>query len=279
MKMQCMAPILLAIFAPLALARQQWTAQPDRPAPMDILNQIGVDQKLDEQVPLDLTFRDESGKTVRLGEYFGQKPVVLSLVYYECPMLCTMTLNGMLKTFRVLPFTIGKEFQVVTISFDPTEKPELAAKKKESYAREYGRDGAAKEGWHFLTGDAESINKICQATGFRYTYDEKTKQYAHASAMMVLTPSGKLSRYFYGLEYVPKDLRLGLIEAADERIGSPADHVLLLCYEYDPKTGKYGFAVMTAVRIGAIATMAAIGTFMFVMFRRDRMAKSTGSRQ
>jgi len=246
--------------------------------PDQVMQKVGIDQRLDEQVPLDLTFRDETGKTVRLGEYFGEKPVVLALVYYECPMLCTMTLNGMLKTFKVLPFTIGQEYQVVTVSFDPRETPELAAKKKESYIKQYGRDNAGAAGWHFLTGDAESINKLCEAVGFRYTYDEPTKQYAHSSAIMVLTPRGKLSKYFYGLEYIPKDLRLGLIEAADEKIGSPVDHVLLLCFEYDPKTGKYGFAVMTAVRIGAVLTVASIGAFMFVMFRRDRKKISPGEK-
>jgi protein SCO1/2 len=242
--------------------------------PQQLMDQIGVDQKLDQQVPLDLTFRDESGKSVRLGEYFGEKPVVLSLVYYECPMLCGMTLNGMLKTFKVLPFTIGQEYEVVTVSFDSRETPELAARKKGTYVKQYGRDNAGK-GWHFLTGDDESIRRLCDAVGFRFIYDEPTKQFAHASAIMVLTPNGKLSRYFYGLEYVPKDLRLGLIEAADEKIGSPVDHVLLLCYQYDPKTGKYGFAVMTAVRVGAVLTIATIGAFMLVMIRRDRRMKAS----
>jgi len=238
----------------------------NRPA---VLDEVGIDQKLNEPVPLDLEFRDETGKTVQLRDYFGEKPVVLSLVYYECPMLCTMVLNGLLRSFRALTFDVGKDFTVVTVSFDPRETPALAAAKKKTYIEGYGRPVAA-DGWHFLTGDEASIKRLTQAVGFRYVYDEETKQFAHASGIMVLTPQGKLARYFYGIEYAPKDLRLGLVEASAGKVGSPVDQVLLYCYHYDPQTGKYGVVIMNVLRLAGGATVLILGAFMFVMFRRDR---------
>ena len=231
------------------------------------LSDVGLDQKLDQQLPLDLVFRDESGQEVKLGQYFGQKPVILALVYYDCPMLCTQILNGMVTSFRVLPFQVGKEFDVVTVSFDPRETSELAATKKKVYVNylpEKMRPGAMN-GWHFLTGDQANIAKLTDAVGFRYYYDEATKQFAHASGIMVATPHGKLSRYFYGIEYAPRDLRLGLIESSANKIGSPADQLLLYCYHYDPATGKYGAAVMKIMRIAGVITVLAIIAMLFAL--------------
>lgn len=244
-----------------------------RPAPADVVNAVGVDQKLDAPIPLDLVFKDESGKDVRLGDYFGKRPVILAPVYYQCPMLCTMTLNGLTSSFKPLSLDIGKDFDVVTVSFDPTEKSPLAAAKKERYLKEYNRPGA-DAGWHFLTGDEAAIQELMKSIGFRYTYDPKTKQYAHASAIMVLTPQGKVSRYFYGLEYSSRDLRFGLVEASQNKIGTLADAVILLCYHYDAATGKYSLAVMKTLRVGAIITLVSVGGFVFFMIRRDHQLKA-----
>ncbi|MCS6804459.1 MAG: SCO family protein [Acidobacteriota bacterium] len=236
------------------------------------LRDVGIDQRLNEQIPLDLTFRDETGKSVQLRQYFNDKPVVLILAYYECPMLCTMVLNGALRAFRALSFDVGDEFQVITVSFDPRETPELAAKKKKSYMEAYERAGAA-DGWHFLTGDEPAIKALTQAVGFRYKYDPETEQFAHASGIMILTPQGRLSRYFYGIDYGPRDVRLGLVEASEGKIGSPVDAVLLYCFHYDPKTGKYGAVIMNIVRVAGVSTLVILGTFMIVMFRRERRMK------
>jgi protein SCO1 len=236
------------------------------------LRDVRIEQKLDQQLPLDLVFRDENGQQVKLGQYFGQKPVVLSLVYYDCPMLCTQILNGMVTSFRVLPFQIGKEFDVVTISFDPREKPELAASKKKLYV-DYLPDkmqAGAASGWHFLTGDPANIERIADAVGFRYHYDEATKQFAHASAIMVATKEGKLSRYFYGVEYPARDLRLGLIESSQSKIGSLSDELLLYCYHYDPTTGKYGAAVMRVMRIAGVLTFVGIIALILLLKPRNR---------
>jgi len=242
------------------------------------LQDVAIEQKLDQQLPLDLVFRDESGQQVKLGQYFGQKPVVLAFVYYDCPMLCTQVLNGMVTSLRVLPFQVGKEFDVVTVSFDPRETSELATNKKKvyiNYLPEKMRPAAAN-GWHFLTGDAENIAKLTDAVGFRYRYDEATKQFAHASGIMVATPHGKLSRYFYGVEYAPRDLRLGLIESSANKIGSPADQLLLYCYHYDPATGKYGAAVMKIMRIAGVVTVLMIVAMLFAM--RGRSPKTIGAK-
>ena len=235
----------------------------------DILDQIGIEQRLNESIPLDLTFRDESGQSVQLQKYFGEKPVVLALVYYECPMLCSMVLNGLLKSINALSFEAGNEFDILTVSFDPTETPTLAAGKKTSYLSKYARAGA-ETGWHFLTGDQESIKKVTEAVGFKYTRDPLTGQFVHASGIMVLTPTGKLSKYFYGVEYSSRDLKLGLMEAATNKIGSPVDQLLLYCYHYDPTTGKYGVAIMNVIRVAGIATVLVLGSFMLLMLRRDR---------
>lgn len=234
------------------------------------LQQVKIEQKLNEQLPLALTFRNEQGETVHLGDYFGKKPVVLALVYYQCPMLCNQVLNGMVTSFKVLNFKAGEEFEVVTVSFDPLETAELARAKKTTYVNylpEAKRDPAAK-GWHFLTGDQENIRRLTDAIGFHYYFDAATDQFAHGSAIYVATPQGKLSHYFYGIEYSPKDLRLSLVEASANKIGSPVDQLLLYCYHYDPATGKYGAVVMNMVRLGGVATLIAIGIMFLVMRRR-----------
>jgi protein SCO1 len=233
------------------------------------LRDVRIEQKLDQQLPLDLMFSDETGQPVKLGQYFGHKPVILSLVYYDCPMLCTQVLNGMVEAFRVLPFQLGKEYDVVTISFDPRETAKLAESKKKVYVGYLPEkmQASANAGWHFLTGDAVSIQRLTEAVGFRYHYDEATKQFAHASAIMVATPQGKLSRYYYGIQYSARDLRLGLIESAQNKIGSPVDQLLLFCYHYDPATGKYGAVVMNLVRAGGVATVLAM-LGMFLLLRR-----------
>lgn len=235
------------------------------------LQEVRIEQKLDQQLPLDLVFRDESGNNVRLGQYFGQRPVVLAFVYYDCPMLCTQVLNGMVTSFRVLPFQVGKEFDVVTISFDPRETAALAQSKKKvyvDYLPEKLRTNAAT-GWHFLTGDQENIAKITEAAGFHYRWDEKTQQYAHASAIMVTTPQGKLSRYFYGVDYPARYLRLGLIESSENKIGSPADQLLLFCYHYDPATGKYGASIMRLMRVAGAVTLLGIVAMVLLLKGRN----------
>lgn len=237
-----------------------------------VLSDVGLDQKLNASVPLDLTFRDETGRNVKLADYFHGAPVVLSLVYYQCPMLCTQVLNGMVESFLDLPYTVGKEFDVITVSFDPSETPELAAAKKEEYLRAYGHGGADK-GWHFLTGDEASIKKLTAAVGFRYVYDPESRQFAHPSGIMVLTPSGTIARYFYGIEYEPKDLRFALIDAAKGKIGTPVDKLLLLCYHYDPSKGKYGLVIMNIFRAAGALTILLVGGFLVVMFRRERNRK------
>jgi protein SCO1 len=234
-----------------------------------LLSKIGIDQRLNQQVPLDLTFVDETGREVKLGEYFGKRPVLLALVYYECPMLCTQVLNGVTGALKVLSFDVGKEFDVVAVSINPKEGPGLAAAKKQAYVERYGRPQTA-DGWHFLTGREENIRALANAVGFRYAYVEDIKQYAHGAGVELLTPKGVIARYFYGIEYAPRDIRLGIIEAAEERIGSAIDSVLLLCYHYDPATGKYGAAVITLVRIGAVMTMIGFAVFLWVALRRER---------
>jgi len=230
------------------------------------LKNVGIEQHLDQQIPPDLNFRDESGKPVRLGDYFGQKPMILNLVYYNCPMLCGEVLSGLESALRVLKFEVGKEFDVLTVSFDPRETPDMATKKRAEFLKRYGRPGAA-EGWHFLTGPQESIDALTKAAGFQYQYDPKTGQFAHATAIMVLTPDGKIAQYYYGVEYAPKDLRLGLIQASENKIGTLADQVLLYCYHYDPTTGKYGAIISRVLQLSALATILALGIFMTVLIR------------
>ena len=247
---------------------QQAPGEPTSAKP-GLLSKIGIDQRLNQRVPLDLEFVDETGKTVKLGDYMGKRPVLLALVYYECPMLCTQVLNGVTGALKVLSFDVGKEYDVIAVSINPREGPGLAAAKKQAYVERYGRPDTA-DGWHFLTGREENIRALASAVGFRYEYDEEIKQYAHGAGIELLTPKGVIARYFYGIEYSPRDIRLGIIEASEEKIGSPIDSALLFCYHYDPTTGKYGARVLTLVRIGAVATTIAFAMFLFVSLRRER---------
>jgi len=238
-----------------------------------VLRQVGLEQRLHEFIPLDLMWWDETGKPVLLGDYFGTKPVILTLVYYDCPNLCTLVLNGLLRTLRVLSLTVGKDFNVLTVSINPDNSPSLAAVKQAQYIRDYGRADAAN-GWHFLTGQPEAIQRLTQAVGLRYTYDAATEQFAHAAGLMVLTPQGQLARYFYGVEYAPRDVRLSLVEAAAPKIGSPIDQLLLLCYHYDPQSGTYSLAILRALRLAGVATIVALGTCVGVLLRRERRKRA-----
>ena len=234
-----------------------------------VLKKVGIDQHLNEQLPLDAVFKDEQGREVRLGQFFKGKPVVLSLVYYQCPMLCNQVMNGMLGSFRQISFNVGEQFEVVTVSFDPNETPALAAAKKQTYVAGYNRaNGAA--GWHFLTGDAANIKRLADAIGFRYTWDEQTKQFAHASGIMIATPEGKLARYFYGIDNPPKDLRLSLVEASANKIATPVDALMLYCYHYDPSTGKYGVVIMNVMRIAGVITIVLIVGLLLLLRRIGR---------
>ncbi|MBX7246069.1 MAG: SCO family protein [Candidatus Sumerlaeaceae bacterium] len=264
--------LLLSQFAGFAFALADNPAPasgtPDGAMPPK-LREVSIEQNLDKPINLDLKFRDENGKDVTLREYFkAGRPVIVTPVYYGCPMLCTQTLNGLLKTLRVINYELFKDFQVVTVSFHPGETPELALKKKANYADELNKPGT-DDGWKFLTGTAENITPLMEQLGFHYVWDDNLKQYAHAAAIMVITPDGKVSKYFYGIEYSPKDLRFGLIEASSNKIGTPAEKVLMWCYMYDPMTGKYGVYIIRLIRVGGILTVLALGTFMFIMFRKD----------
>jgi len=254
--------ILCACFTGFAAFGQVQTSW--RPA---LLRSVGIDQKMGADVPLDLPFNDEAGRPVTLRQYFG-KPVILALVYYQCPSLCNMVLNGVLRSVKGLPMTAGDQFEIVAVSFDPRETPEMAAAKKASYIKGYDRAGSEK-GWHFLTGVAASSRSLADAVGFHYAYDPLNNQYAHGSAIILLTPEGRVARYFYGIDYPARDVRLGLVEASNRHIASPVDAVLLYCYHYDPSNGKYGMVIMNALRLAGLATVAALAGFMIIMFRRD----------
>jgi protein SCO1 len=262
--------LLAALLAPAAFAQMNngVMSAPANTRPPRLEN-VGIEQHLNAQVPPDLMFRDASGKTVKLGDYFGRKPLILNLVYYNCTMLCGEALAGLSSAMRLVKFDVGNEFDVITVSFDPRETPEMAAAKKKDYVGRYGRANAAA-GWHFLTGQADSINALTKAVGFQYQYDAKTNQYAHATAIMVLTPQGRISRYFYGVDFPPKDLRMGLVEASQGKIGNAVDAVLLYCYHYDPETGKYGALVGNILRVAAAATILLLGGLLFILWRLDR---------
>jgi protein SCO1 len=236
---------------------------------------VGFDQRLNEQVPLDLVFNDETGKPVRLGDYFKGKPVVLVLAYFRCPMLCTLVLNGTARGLSKVAFDIGKDYQVVTVSFDPRETPELAAAKKKNYVAHYDRPGA-EEGWHFLTGKQDAIDKLTQAIGFRYVYDAKEDMFNHAAGITILTPSGKISRYLYGVDFAPRDLRLALVEASASKIGSPTDQVLLYCLHYDPSTGKYAASITRFVQTGGVLIIAMVASFVWFAARIHRRRTAKG---
>jgi protein SCO1/2 len=236
-----------------------------------LLKDVDIIQKQGDKLPLDLPFVDEHGKDVTLGQYFGTRPVVLALVYYECPMLCTQVLNGIYSSMEALPFTTGKEFDLLVVSFDPADTPELAAKKKAAYFERYRRPGS-DAGMHFLTGRQESITALTQAVGFKYVYDESIQQFAHPAAITVLSKDAQISQYLYGIEFAPRDLRLALVDAGDGHVGTAVDQVLLYCYHYDPTTGKYGVAIMALVRLGGILTVAILGITIFRNVRRPQRA-------
>jgi len=241
-----------------------------------ILDNVGLDQRLNQQIPLDLSFVDDHGQPVQLQQYFGAKPVVMMLVYYQCPMLCTQVLNGFTGAMNgIVRFNIGREFNVVTVSIDPRDTPQDAAAAKRRYLQRYRRP-EAEQGWHFLTGKKDQIDALAQAVGFRYAWDPEIKQYAHASGIMLLTPQGRLAQYYYGIEYAPRDIQLGLIEASRGKIGNVVDQVLLYCYHYDPRQGKYGAVIFNILRLSALATVLVLGGFMLVMFRRDSLAARRG---
>ena len=268
------AAALTAGLLPSAAA-QASSAPPGPSAQIVPARDIGFDQRLGEQVPLDLAFRDEEGRTVRLGEYFGKRPVILSLAYFDCPMLCGMSLQGIASSLKTLAFDAGREFEVVTVSFDPRETPRLARVKKLEYIDRYGRPGASS-GWHFLTGDDEPIRRLTAAVGFRYAWDAGIGQYAHPTGIVVLTPQGLVARYLFGVDYAPKDLRLALVESAGGRIGTLADRLLLLCYRYDPGTSRYSAFALGAVRAGGALTLLGLGAFIVVMTRRERAQRRAG---
>jgi protein SCO1/2 len=252
--------------APAGYKREPGMTAAAVPAP---LREIGFDQNIDQQLPLDVPFRDESGREVRLGDYFGQRPVVVVFAYYDCPMLCTQVINGLSSALGVLSLAPHKDFEIVTISFNPKDTPATAAAKKAIYLERYRREGAA-EGWHFLSGDQPSIDRVTKAAGFRYVWDQQTKQFAHPTGVIVVTPQGRLARYLFGIEYGPRDLRYALVEASNGKVGNPVDTLLLYCFHYDPETGRYGWAIMRAVRIAAGATVLALGSFIVVMVRKER---------
>ena len=268
------AGLMAAAFSTVAGAQQFGLPAAALPA---MEQGVGIDQNLNAQVPLELNFKDETGQVVRLGQYFRGKPVVLALVYYDCPGLCDLILNGLSHTMGEISLNLGSDYDVVTVSFNPEETWQLAGAKKANYLEKYHRPGA-KEGWHFLTGNAAAIKSLTGTVGFHYNYDPVSKQFAHASGIMILTPEGKIARYFYGIEYKPRDFRLGLVEASANKIGSPADQVLLFCYHYDPATGKYGMAIAQVTRVLGTATFLALGAFVFIMLRRDRHSGTASGR-
>jgi protein SCO1/2 len=273
-----LAMAVLAMPAPAAWAQR--ASAPARPAPEatagtlpEELEEVGFDQRLGERVPLDLTFREADGSEVRLSELVDDKPVILSLVYYECPMLCDLTLSGLAQSLKALEMSAGDEFDVVTVSFDPGEGPEVAAAARRRYLPRYGRTEAS-QGWHFLTGDEAEIRRLADAVGFRYAYDAESDEYAHAAGIVMLTPGGEVSRYFFGTDHPAKDLRLGLVESGDGKIGSAVDRILLYCFHYDPVLGRYSAATMNLVRAGGIATVLALALFIVVMLRRERRSNA-----
>ena len=276
MRQSLVACVVLGMFAASPLG-----AQPGVPAPAPgasglptPLREVGFDQNIGASLPLELEFRDETGAAVRLAQYFGTRPVLLSLVYYECPMLCSMALNGLVSSLRALDLEPGQDFDIVTVSFNPREGAALAAAKKANYVAAYDRPQAAAS-WHFLTGDSLAIRQLTETVGFRYTWDEKTQQYAHASGLIVVTPNGQLARYFFGIEYSSRDLRLGLVEASAGKLGNVVDQALLFCYRYDPESGTYAAAALNLVRAGGAVTVVAIAALILLLRRRDRARSGT----
>jgi protein SCO1/2 len=261
--------IARALALSAALLPAAWPAVAQQQGLPGPLAEVGFDQNLGESVPLDLEFTDHTGARIELRELFGERPIVRVPAYYECPMLCTLVLDGLSRTLRTLPFNPGTEFDVVTVSFDPRETPEQAAETRDEVLARFRRPETA-HGWHFLTGEQPAIESLTSAVGFRYAFDEALGEYAHAAGVVVITPEGRIARYFFGIEYPARDLRLGLVEAADERIGSVVDQLLLYCYRYDPTTGRYNAVVMRILRLAGIATVLAIGIFLSLSWLRER---------
>ncbi|MGH9718000.1 MAG: SCO family protein [Candidatus Acidiferrales bacterium] len=263
--------ILAATLMVPSVSRAQFMTSENIGVHPDLLKQVRFDEELNHTIPLNLTFRDEHGQTVRLGQYFGTKPVILTLNYYTCPMLCTQVLNGLDRALENIKPTLGKDFNVVTVSIDPNDTPVLAAAKQAMYTGMYGRPGA-ENGWNFLVGKESQIKQLADAVGFHYAYDPGSKQFAHAAGIMVLTPQGKLSNYFYGVQYKERDLRLALDQASEGKIGSPVDHVLLYCYHYDPHTGKYGLLISRVIKIAGGLTVLIGGIILIFLFRSEHYA-------
>ena len=261
--------VIAALLTSMALADMQPSSGQPASVQPEALRGLGIEQRLNHQVPLDLAFRDESGELVTLGSLLRGRPVILNLVYYRCPMLCGLVLNGLLGAMKALPFDAGREFDVITISFDPVDTAELAAQKKATYLAEYRRPGA-EAGWHFLTGDQAAVERVADAMGFRYRYDAERREFAHAAGIAVLTPRGVIARYFFGVEFAPRDLKFGLMEAAEHRIGSPIDQLLLFCFHYDPSTGRYSAWVLNGVRAAGLLTLVGLAGFIVWAVRRER---------
>jgi protein SCO1/2 len=269
----CVMIALGAVAFTWVLAATAMAHDDGRPA---ALRDVAFEQKLDQQLPLDLTLLDSAGRPVRLRDFFGSRPVLLNFVYYRCRELCPLLSDGLVRALRPLSFDVGKEFDIVTVSFDPADTPAAAAAAKAEYLKKYRRAGAG-DGWHVLTAEAATIAALADAAGFRYSYDAKRNEFAHATGIVVVTPQGKTSRYYYGIEFSPRDLRLGLIEAAAGKIGSPIDQLLLFCYHYDPLTGQYNLIVTRVLRLAGVATVLALAGFIVLMLRRDRRPRITSS--
>jgi len=272
---------ILYVFTAALLLTQVALPSPEMPdgidtsgsAKPDILKGVTIEQRLNSQLPLDTVFRDENGQTVQLAKYFKKRPVVLALVYYECPMLCTQILNGVVRTAKNMTLMPGKDYDVVVISFDPNETPAMAMAKKATYMKNFGHPETAG-GWHFLTGATPSIDRVTDAVGFRYKWDPALKQYAHASAVYVLTPEGKLSKYFYGINYSATDMRFGLVEASHDKIGTAVDQLLLFCCQFNPDSGRYTLAIYGVLRLVGAATLLLLGGYVVIMLRRDKTKKN-----
>jgi protein SCO1 len=262
--------LLVCFFGAFPVCAQQDFFTQNPSGKPEVLKRVGFDQKLNSQIPLDIPFRDEHGASVTIRQLLDGKPAILTLVYYQCQMLCTEVLNGTLNSLKEVPLEIGKDFNVISVSIDPNETPTIADAKQIMYSGLYGRRGAV-HGWHFLTGQEPQIEQLASSVGFRYVYDQESKQFAHASGIVVLTPDGRVSRYFFGLEYAPRDVRLALVEASSDKIGSPVvDAILLYCYHYDPSTGKYGLVITNVVRAGGVITVILLAGAMILMFRKER---------
>lgn len=269
--------IPLALFLTSYFSPGQTPGQPAavRPAAID---GVGFDQKLNQQLPLQLPFRSETGETVALGKYFGSRPVIVALVYFNCPMLCTLELNGILQAARAMKLEMGRDYDIVTISFNPADTPQLATAKKASYLERYNHPGAAA-GWHFLTGDQTSISQLTRAMGFRYRYEAKSGQFYHASGIVVATPAGRLARYFYGIEYFPRDVRLALVDAANGRIGNIVDQALLFCFHYDPSTGKYTVGIWRLLQAMCLLTLGMIGGLVIILRKKTQEKEAARARE